>query len=616
MRYLLLITFALSIGSASYGHVISAYSPYHQGKRIYLDIQDGIIKNISTSPITSSEEAPIVLDHYVLPGLIDLHNHVQYNVLPLWNKARGQYNNRFEWRKDPSYKAYVSSAMRVFQDNGRPNLRNNILWAELKSLSSGTTALLGSGGNAYHGKDFGPINLELLQEYIKTDIRIDLSTDIVSEQFYENIYLPYLKEQFESGHDYDTAYHHYLEQSGIANWYETFIANAQSIDGILRLIFGDHSAPLLDQEEVNEDNLEEYLDVLLNLKLSVKVWDKNRTKKDIKDFILGSRRNSSALSVEKTIEVAKQFFALDGNFLFHYTIRDFAYDYQNKRSTFLAAVHDEEHHHGLVVHLSEGKKDDEFTEREFSIAKQLGFIDKGLVIIHGMGLKLDELKLAAHKGISLVWSPYSNLLLYGQTHNMSEVFKSRINLTLGPDWAVTGSKNLLDEMTFAKRLLKLQGIKISNKQLVDMVTVNAAKALGIETIMGSIKKGSMANLIFVKKAGFTSGFDALIEGGQAAIDLVTVQGQAFYGSKQLLRKFPMPEGFKISGAPTKSSCTYRKFVAFTESFSLIAKQLNAKLKQYQGAEAPLSVDPIFSCADPDYAERTENFLKNEYLGSN
>lgn len=46
---------------------------------------------------------------------MNLHSHMQYHVLGLWRDAKGQFNNRFEWRKDLDYRNYVSHQMREFK---------------------------------------------------------------------------------------------------------------------------------------------------------------------------------------------------------------------------------------------------------------------------------------------------------------------------------------------------------------------------------------------------------------------------------------------------------------------------------------------------------------------
>ena len=51
---------------------------------------------------------------------------------------------------------------------------------------------------------------------------------------------------------------------------------------------------------------------------------------------------------------------------------------------------------------------------------------------------------------SMVWSPFSNLLLYGGTSDVARARQEGVVMALGPDWSPTGSKNLLAELKVAR----------------------------------------------------------------------------------------------------------------------------------------------------------------------
>ena len=50
----------------------------------------------------------------------------------------------------------------------------------------------------------------------------------------------------------------------------------------------------------------------------------------------------------------------------------------------------------------------------------------------------------------MVWSPLSNLMLYGGTTNIGAARSAGVPLALGSDWSPTGSKNLLNELKIAR----------------------------------------------------------------------------------------------------------------------------------------------------------------------
>ena len=49
----------------------------------------------------------------------------------------------------------------------------------------------------------------------------------------------------------------------------------------------------------------------------------------------------------------------------------------------------------------------------------------------------------------MIWSPLSNLLLYGGTAHVDAAREAGVTIGLGSDWSPTGSKNLLGELKVA-----------------------------------------------------------------------------------------------------------------------------------------------------------------------
>ena len=53
----------------------------------------------------------------------------------------------------------------------------------------------------------------------------------------------------------------------------------------------------------------------------------------------------------------------------------------------------------------------------------------------------------------MVWSPMSNLLLYGGTADIAAALAAGVRIGIGSDWSPSGSKNLLGELKVAWLLL-------------------------------------------------------------------------------------------------------------------------------------------------------------------
>src|SRR5688500_6555363 len=71
------------------------------------------------------------------------------------------------------------------------------------------------------------------------------------------------------------------------------------------------------------------------------------------------------------------------------------------------------------------------------------------VFIHAVAVDDAQLVEAAEVGARAVWSPSSNILLYGQTADVGRMLELGMRVGLGPDWTVSGSDELLSEMRYA-----------------------------------------------------------------------------------------------------------------------------------------------------------------------
>ena len=150
-------------------------------------------------------------------------------------------------------------------------------------------------------------------------------------------------------------------------------------------------------------------------------------------------------------------------------------------------------------------------------------------------------------GGSIVWSPFSNLILYGGTTDVQTAIQLGVNVALGSDWAPTASKNLLNELKVARILSDDQQLGLSDLQLVEMVTVNPARMLGWQGSLGSIEPNRLADIAVV--AGKTGDpYRHLVDATETDIRLVVIGGVARYGTPALLAKLsPVDEQFDVAG---------------------------------------------------------------------
>jgi 5-methylthioadenosine/S-adenosylhomocysteine deaminase len=88
----------------------------------------------------------------------------------------------------------------------------------------------------------------------------------------------------------------------------------------------------------------------------------------------------------------------------------------------------------FYIHLAEGKSTNKVSTDELGKLEALGGLLPQTVIIHGTALseaQLDRVRAAQAK---LVWSPQSNLRLYGETTKAAYARSIGIPVALGADW--------------------------------------------------------------------------------------------------------------------------------------------------------------------------------------
>ena len=122
-------------------------------------------------------------------------------------------------------------------------------------------------------------------------------------------------------------------------------------------------------------------------------------------------------------------------------------------------------------------------------------VNDRLCAIHCTALDAADLAVLADRGASMVWSPLSNYLLYGRTADIVAAKQAGIPMCLGSDWAPSGSKNLLGELKVAALASAEHGGVFTARELAEMVTINPAKALKWDHLVGSIEPGKLADLV-------------------------------------------------------------------------------------------------------------------------
>ena len=232
-----------------------------------------------------------------------------------------------------------------------------------------------------------------------------------------------------------------------------------------------------------------------------------------------------------------------------------------------------------LVHVGEG--DDAAARSEFA---RLGSITTPAnclyapqtTITHGMAFTISEFMTMASAGMKLVWSPQSNVSLYGQTADIPTAIAAGVTVALAPDWSMGGSQNMLDELRFASAWDHDHwNDLLSAQDLVTMGTQHAAQVLALDDSLGTLAVGHLAD-IAVFTGDTSKPYDAIVAAQPSQVRLVMVGGVPLYGDSSLLAAAPSnPECEKID------ICGVPKFMCVATSSS--ANKLNQTYTEISSA---------------------------------
>jgi len=193
----------------------------------------------------------------------------------------------------------------------------------------------------------------------------------------------------------------------------------------------------------------------------------------------------------------------------------------------------------FVLHLAEGTDDE--ARGELPRLEALGCLKPNTVIVHGVAIDGDGWRRVARAGAGLVWCPASNDFLFGRSVPIRSLLDEdersgsngdcgHLNVALGTDSRVTGSRDLLDELRAAR-----DAAPVSAAELLRMVTTSAA-ALLRQPKSGRLTVGGPADLLVIPP------FDdepasALLQTARRDVRLVTVGGRPIVGDPDLAAVF-------------------------------------------------------------------------------
>ncbi len=158
----------------------------------------------------------------------------------------------------------------------------------------------------------------------------------------------------------------------------------------------------------------------------------------------------------------------------------------------------------LIIHLAETETEvadiqKRFGKRPVAFLDDLGLLNANLIADHCVHITPDEMDRMAQTGVRVVHNPESNMKLAAGVAPVHEMLARQIPVALGTDGCASNNNlDLFTEMDTAARLPKVFQMDptLMNAQTVlKMATCDAAKVLGMDTMVGSLEVGKQADII-------------------------------------------------------------------------------------------------------------------------
>lgn len=161
----------------------------------------------------------------------------------------------------------------------------------------------------------------------------------------------------------------------------------------------------------------------------------------------------------------------------------------------------------LHTHMAETRAEQvEFEKthgtREVEYLDKIGFLCENLVSAHCVWLTRSEVNILGKRHVKVSHCPVSNMkLAEGGVAPLPEMFDSHVTVGLGTDGAASNnSLDMFDTMKICALVHKAHRWDptiLPAQKVLDLATIEGARALGVSESLGSIEEGKLADLVLV-----------------------------------------------------------------------------------------------------------------------
>ncbi len=165
----------------------------------------------------------------------------------------------------------------------------------------------------------------------------------------------------------------------------------------------------------------------------------------------------------------------------------------------------EKHHLFVHTHAAENRKETDIVRAKtgwgnIEFFDHMGLANERLLLAHCIWVSKKEIDILAQQHINVLHCPSANLKLGSGFAPIPEYRKRGINVSLGSDGAPCNNNlSILQDMRLAALIHKPRfGVNtITAQDVLDMATIQGARALGLADQIGSLEAGKKADLVIL-----------------------------------------------------------------------------------------------------------------------
>lgn len=161
---------------------------------------------------------------------------------------------------------------------------------------------------------------------------------------------------------------------------------------------------------------------------------------------------------------------------------------------------------GVHIHLAESLPEsihikEKYGKSEVEVLNELGLLGPRLLAAHCIHLSDADIALMAEHDVKVVYNPVSNMKLASGIPRIKDLIDVGLTVALGTDGPA--SNNSLDMFETMKFAALLQKVKYNDprvlpaEKIVEMATIDGARALGLGNMIGSLETGKKADVIVI-----------------------------------------------------------------------------------------------------------------------